>query len=296
MLVGNCVSSIVYLLFALTVWIFFVHSRFYTKYHYVFLTAAVLYYPTIFGIRYLLKDSAPYDLGGAPTTVRDIHGTALHKKPSTARINYIFFWELGLALFSVAGAYNVVPLALESLASTNTLTEAICLPQIQNDPRAWWIFVFQVSKLFEFGDTLFVVLRKKNLILLQHYHHLATFLYCWWGALNVMGLNNTNPFFAAMNLVVHSFMYTWYAATRTGWRSPKWMMMAVTLIQLVQMVLGVIIVLIAQTDVPECRWSKGDPWGAKAATFMYVSYLLLFGKLFYDNYIKAPLKKKERKD
>jgi elongation of very long chain fatty acids protein 6 len=271
---------------------------FYNRFHAVFVAAAILYYPTIFGIRYWLTDKKAFDLGGAPAAVKDESGKTVKDKdgktvraPSKAMFNYIFWWELGLALFSIAGAYNVVPMALESLSSTSTFEEAVCKPKMENDRRAWWIFAFNVSKLFEFGDTLFVVLRKKPLILLQHYHHLATMLYCWWGTIVVASINNTNPFFAAMNLCVHSVMYSWYAATRTGWRSPKWMMMMVTLIQLVQMILGCIIVFTAQSGSPDCRWTREDPLGAKFAKFMYTSYLVLFGKLFYDNYI-APKKEK----
>lgn len=87
-------------------------------------------------------------------------------------------------------------------------------------------------------------------------------------------------------------MYTWYAATRTGWKSPKWMMMGVTLIQLFQMVAGCYIVLVAQSDNESCVWTKNDPIGSKAATWMYFSYLVLFGKLFYDNYCTTRKKKK----
>ena len=218
------------------------------------------------------------------------------KQHSKASLNYIFWWELSLAIFSILGAFNVVPLALASYRGSDSFVEALCTQGLEDtDTRYFWIFLFNASKLFEFGDTLMVVLRKKPLILLQHYHHLATMLYCWHGTLVVAKLNSTNPYFAAMNLIVHSVMYTWYAATRTGWRSPKWMMVMVTLIQLVQMVLGCIIVMTAQTNHKDCVWTTEDPIGAKCATFMYASYLVLFGKLFYDNYIakKPKTTKKE---
>ena len=41
----------------------------YQKFHYVFLTAAILYYPVIFGIQHYMKDKVAFDLGGAATTV-----------------------------------------------------------------------------------------------------------------------------------------------------------------------------------------------------------------------------------
>ena len=81
-------------------------------------------------------------------------------------------------------------------------------------------------------------------------------------------------------------MYTWYAATRTGWRSPKILMMMVTLLQLVQMVIGVSLILTAVLH------GCPDPL-TKSGLFMYASYLVLFANLFYNNYL-APRKKKSK--
>merc|ERR1711957_934121 len=156
--------------------------------------------------------------------------------------------------------------------------------------------LFILSKMVEFGDTLFVVSRKKPLILLQHYHHLATMLYCWYAGAVVWQYNDTSVYFAAMNLCVHTVMYSWYAATRTGWKSPRILMMCVTLIQLIQMVLGLLIVLVAAFGpaASGCgKWTQADPWGMRACLFMYFSYLVLFGKLFYDNYL-APKSKRDK--
>merc|ERR1711865_1367888 len=134
------------------------------------------------------------------------------------------------------------------------------------------------------GDTLLVVLRKKPLILLQYYHHLATMVYCWYGTLMVQSINNTNFYFSTLNFVVHSCMYTWYAATRTGWKSPKPLMMGITLLQLVQMVGGIALTVLASSTIPgpDCgRWVVDDPNGNSAAFLMYASYLVLFGQMFY---------------
>ena len=135
--------------------------------------------------------------------------------------------------------------------------------------------------------------------MLQHYHHLATCLYCWHCIWTVYKYNNSNVFFAAMNLCVHSVMYSWYAATRTGWRSPKPLMIFITLIQLVQMIFGCSIVLVAGYGpaADGCgRWVAEDPQSFGGALFMYASYLGLFAKLFYDNYIAKKKKRKPKKD
>jgi hypothetical protein len=82
-------------------------------------------------------------------------------------------------------------------------------------------------------------------------------------------------------------MYTWYAATRRGWRSPKWLMMCVTFLQLIQMVFGAGIVMIASSFLYEddrCTWKKADPWGSTLCLFMYLSYFVLFGQLFATSY------------
>ena len=108
--------------------------------------------------------------------------------------------------------------------------------------------------------------------------------------------NNLNTYGTAMNLTVHSVMYTWYAATRTGWKSPKWLMMFVTTIQLVQMVGGLIIAYIAGlSGRPGCnQWMQKHPLGVYCALGMYGSYFVLFAKLFVDNYI-FPKKKGGKK-
>jgi len=247
------------------------------RHTYVFATIAALYYPlVVFLLPYIMKDRPAFQL----------------QLP-------LMLWNTGLAVFSTIGAFYVVPLALEPVWAGHSWTTAICAWQGFDDRRAFWGFLFNLSKFVEFGDTVFIVLRKKELVLLQHYHHLATCLYCWYGAMHKYRYDNTNAFFAGMNLCVHSAMYSWYAASRAGWRSPKWLMMLLTLLQTTQMVAGVTIMYIAiyGDSAAGCgRWVAEDPWGVSAALVMYMSYFVLFGKLFADNYCgKRTLKKPSSK-
>merc|ERR1712224_569935 len=109
----------------------------------------------------------------------------------------------------------------------------------------------------------------------------ATMAHCSFACLYIKSEhNNSIPIFAAMNLCVHSVMYTWYAATRTGWRSPRIIMMTVTVLQLVQMVGGVAVVLSTVVSDPGCA----DPV-SNYALIMYVSYFVLFSRLFVQNYL-----------
>jgi len=251
-------------------------AGFYLEHHNIILVLALGYYPLIFGLQRLFRDREALDLGGA----------------KSSRFNFLFCWEAMLALFSIMGALHVMPLVFRSLRESADLTDAICTRKpYGGDAGNWWMYLFNLSKIWEFGDTVIIVLRKRPLILLQHYHHLATMLYCWWATIEVYKHNNTNPFFSGMNLCVHSVMYTWYAMTRTGWRSPKPLMMLVTFLQLLQMVVGAGIVAIAQSNDPRCTWGKEDPYGSKLCMAMYLSYFVLFGQLFYSSYIGGSRRK-----
>ena len=65
------------------------------------------------------------------------------------------------------------------------------------------------------------------------------------------------------------------------------------MIQIVQMVFGLWIVLIATSGRPGCtEWMEKEPLGARGCLVMYASYLVLFAKLFIDNYILNLKKKK----
>ena len=250
---------------------------FYTNYKTWFGVAAIAYLPTIFFLERLMRHRKAFDLGGGSGS-------------GTGRANTIMWWEAFLALFSLFGASQVVPLCLEPLFAGSTVAVALCGTKMNDDPRAFWGFLFSLSKVFELADTLFVVLRKKDLILLQYWHHFATMVYCWYGSVVTYQYNHTNLYFAAINLSVHTVMYSWYAASRTGWKSPRWIRMAITLLQLCQMVVGIAITAIAVTpdEASGCgRWLQKDPAGVAAACCMYGSFLVLFTKLFYSNYCRA---------
>lgn len=269
-------------------WSWAFNDAFYHKHATFFATVAILYYPIIFGVKYLMENrAAGFDLGGAK---------------SKSFINWIFWWEAGLSLFSIIGATIIVPIVLEPvLLHGQTLAQAICRPNADeghmgDDPRAFWLFLFNVSKVFEFGDTLFIVLRKKKLVMIQHYHHLTTMLFCWYVS-RVFEYSNAPAFFGAMNFAVHSVMYTWYAAARTGWRSPKFLMIFITFLQIAQMVGGIYITIIAAfgSESQGCgRWLHREARGVAGALFMYASYFVLFARLFYDSYL-MPTKEKALK-
>ena len=72
---------------------------------------------------------------------------------------------------------------------------------------------------FSTGDTLFIILRKQQLIFLHWYHHITVFIYVWYSY-----VHHTAPgqWFLVMNYTVHALMYTYYAFRSMKFKISKW--------------------------------------------------------------------------
>lgn len=123
-------------------------------------------------------------------------------------------------------------------------------------------------QLVEFGDTAFIVLRKRPLLFLHWYHHVTVLVYTWHAykvpffyfikiqissqvkrrsfrdndqILILKDHTASGRWFIWMNYTVHAFMYTYYAMRAKGFNLPKWSAMMITVLQILQMVGGVVI-------------------------------------------------------
>lgn len=148
----------------------------------------------------------------------------------------------------------------------------------------FWSWLFVLSKLPELGDTIFIVLRKQPLIFLHWYHHITVLLYTWF---SYVEFTSSARWFIVMNYSVHSMMYTYYACRAMGYRPPTTVSMFITASQLTQMFVGCFINYTTygylKTGGPQsCRVSKLN---VSLSSAMYFSYLVLFGRFFYNAYI-----------
>lgn len=124
------------------------------------------------------------------------------------------------------------------------------------------------------------MLRKRPLRFLHYYHHVVTLLFCWdaWAVKAEYG-----GWFAAMNLVVHSLMYSYYAlAALKLFRFPNWFRIFITTLQILQMFGGLGVVI---HNALYCDTHRRNIYFGLA---MYFSYVILFCKLFFDSYIRTP--------
>lgn len=120
------------------------------------LYAAALYIVTIFGLERLMRRRPAFNL----------------KMP-------LFWWNLGLGVFSIIGFARTLPGLIYVLGQSDGFFTSICTKKDTNIATAYWTLLFILSKYVELGDTVFLVLRKKPVVFLQWYHHVVTMSVTW---------------------------------------------------------------------------------------------------------------------
>lgn len=160
-------------------------------------------------------------------------------------------WNFGLALFSLGGAVVMVPQLLFGQTGIVSVGfyESICSPPIfyGSGYCGFWMMLFIYSKFVELVDTVFLVLRKAPLTALHVWHHITVLLYCWHSYAVRIG---DGHYFAAMNYVVHSIMYAYFGTTsvsRAWRRAARPFAIFITLLQLSQMVVGIVVTVVRAT-------------------------------------------------
>jgi len=214
-------------------------------------------------------------------------------RPALKLRRALALWNTLLAAFSIAGALRTLPEMIHVLSKFG-FYHSVCNPSYVESVQvsAYWTWLFTLSKVPELGDTVFIVLRKQNLIFLHWYHHITVLLFTWFSY-----SRNIAPgrWYVCMNYVVHSLMYTYYAARALGYRPPKRLAMVITTSQIVQMILGAYVTYYAyekQANGELCAITQGT---AKLGLIMYLSYFMLFARFFINSYLfNAPATKASR--
>jgi len=164
----------------------------------------------------------------------------------------------------------------------------------------WW---FYISKILEFADTVFFILRKKwsQLSFLHLYHHSSMFVICWivvkWIPTGSSKLNTFLPktlhflkafplaafIPALMNSFVHIIMYGYYSLSALGPRLYPylWWKRYLTRLQLLQFALG--LVWGTQAIVSRCEY---QPWLSYTGVAYMLSFLFLFGRFYTQKYTR----------
>ncbi|PFH32692.1 GNS1/SUR4 family protein [Besnoitia besnoiti] len=214
--------------------------------------ACALYLPLVYGLQRYMRDRPPYSLK-----------------------TFCFLWNAVLSVLSLLGFFTML------VAQPVLLTKAI-YPETQFVPAVRAVIcLFTLTKAVEFGDTVILALRKKQLIFLHVYHHLSVTLYCWHAQLVTVSMGHN---FAFINLGIHGIMYLYYAASVLHARHRLLVACRpyITLLQTVQMFVGIFLSYEALTsDLPD-----PEHLNANLALAMYASYFFLFGKFYIEAYMR----------
>mmetsp|Transcript_5389 Transcript_5389/g.7631 ORF Transcript_5389/g.7631 Transcript_5389/m.7631 type:complete len:274 (+) Transcript_5389:44-865(+) len=180
------------------------------------------------------------------------------------------------------------------LAYRNNYTLMPCnVVNSQDPPVANLLWMFYASKIWDFWDTVFIVLGKKwrQLSFLHVYHHFTIFLFYW---LNThVNYDGDIYLTIVLNGFIHTVMYTYYFICmhtkdpKTGKSLPIWWKSSLTMMQMIQFV-----TMMSQGTYLMATQCENT---SLRVVFAYVVYILslffLFGQFYIQSYTK-PKKKK----
>ncbi|KAK9497052.1 hypothetical protein O3M35_004436 [Rhynocoris fuscipes] len=180
-------------------------------------------------------------------------------------------------------------IALELLsASTRLRYSYVCQPITNIDHKEEWrvvnaVWWYYFSKLLEFCDTFFFILRKKDdqLTFLHVYHH-STMFSLWW--IGVKWVPSGSTFLPAMvNSFIHVLMYSYYALSALGPNISKylWWKKYLTILQLIQFTTALLL------GINGIRSGCDFPlWMQYALVIYMISFIVLFGNFYAKAYIE----------
>jgi hypothetical protein len=143
------------------------------------------------------------------------------------------------------------------------------------------VYAFYISKFVEFADTLFLIVKGKQVSWLHWFHHSGA-------ALNMGLLYHSSMeaafLFVCLNGVIHTFMYAYYASSLLGIRLPG--KSALTSLQIAQFFTGFFL-FFSYKDLP-CFANSAELMVVYLYTWAYVgTVLLFFCHFFIVNYLVA---------
>jgi len=202
-----------------------------------------------------------------------------------------------LSLRPVVILYNIVVILLNIYISSSLFYEAfivqrfswVCNP-IDNSERgrgmSFTIWLFFFSKIIEILDTIFMVLKKREISFLHVYHHCTVIILWWIGARFVPG---GDAYWSSMqNSMVHVIMYIYYLLSSLHINA--WWKKYLTSVQMIQFVLNIF-----HTSFALLNTSCGSipKWMGYGMVLYMSSLLILFLNFYIHAYKPDPNKIKE---
>lgn len=191
--------------------------------------------------------------------------------------NLMIIYNLSLVALSLYMFIEILFGAIEAGYGLGCVPYAVHPSEGRLVSALWWYYF---SKVVEFLDTVFMVLRKKNsqITFLHVYHHSSMFV-IWYFVIKVapQGLAFFGPL---LNSGVHVWMYLYYGlALFPSLRNRLWWKRYLTNVQMVQFILTLVHVTYAL--VIKCNY----PFSIALTEFLYmISMLVLFSNFYRKSY------------
>lgn len=180
------------------------------------------------------------------------------------------------------------------LAYRNNYSVLPCVGYNQQHPAlANLLWLFYISKVWDFWDTIFIVIGKKwrQLSFLHVYHHITIFLFYWLNS--HVNYDGDVYLTIVLNGFIHTVMYTYYficmhtKVPETGKSLPIWWKSSLTMMQMIQF-----ITMMSQGTYLIGTQCKDVSLRVIVA---YVLYILSLFFLFAQFYVESYSKPKKRK-
>ncbi|KAL7413285.1 fatty acid elongase [Mrakia frigida] len=226
-------------------------------------------------------------------------GRELMKKLPAFKLQFLFqchnlFLSTGSALLLILMVQEIAPIVYN-----HGFWYAICNPAAFTEKLEFYYIINYYIKYYELLDTVFLVLKKKNLAFLHVFHHSATAVLCFT---QLQGTTSVQWVVITINLLVHVIMYYYYFATAGG--KKLWWKKYLTTMQITQFIIDIFIIYIASyghfvhaygagrlPNIGDCAGSEG---AALFGCALISSYLFLFIGFYRATY-KATAAAKEKR-
>ncbi|KAG8192349.1 hypothetical protein JTE90_002169 [Oedothorax gibbosus] len=156
---------------------------------------------------------------------------------------------------------------------------------LANMTRAcWWLYI---SKLVEYCDTFFFVLRKKGrqINFLHVFHHASVPITAWFGV--NYGPSGFSMIFPTVNCFVHIWMYLYYGLSALGPEMQKYLCWKKYLTSLQLMQFLFVIIYFLQLYIFPKEGCEVSPFLFFLSTGQAVLYLVLFANFYLKLYSKG---------
>ena len=178
--------------------------------------------------------------------------------------------NLGLSLTSLVLFIGIIYSAYES-GKFNSIHASLCSRFLNEDFAGWIGWYFYLSKYWEWLDTAFLIIGKKEISWLQYTHHMSTAILVY---ANIFPLVSSASLVACFtNTFVHIFMYLYFAYPKSFLHKYRqW----ITNIQIIQHITCLSSFIYIYSYIDDCYTTHLGIYMALLLYFMYLSFFTAF--------------------